>query len=134
MNKYLNDSNFKMLVFLPLIYVIFNFALSFVYFSMNYGNINQDTANSIDSLSFLVAFIFSIVMFRRDLSFLRANNAHCPSWGWYFIFPVYIYKRQKNNNLGMFYFWMYMISTFLLTKVLSKILTALLISYIRSKY
>ena len=134
MNKYLNDSNFKLLVFLPLICVILNFTLSFVYFSMNYGDINQNTVESIDSLSLVVAVIFSIVMFRRDLSFLRENNAYCPSWGWYFIFPVYIYKRQKNNNLGMFYFWVYLISTFLLTKALSKILTALLISYIRSKY
>ena len=134
MNKYLNDSNFKLLVFLPLIYVILNFTLAFVYFSMNYGDINQNTVESIDSLSLVVAVIFSIVMFRRDLSFLRGNNAYCPSWGWYFIFPVYIYKRQKNNNLGMFYFWVYLISTFLLTKALSKILTALLISYIRSKY
>lgn len=98
MNKYLNDSNFKLLVFLPLIYVILNFTLAFVYFSMNYGDINQNTVESIDSLSLVVAVIFSIVMFRRDLSFLRENNAYCPSWGWYFIFPVYIYKRQKKQQ------------------------------------
>ena len=74
MNKYLNDSNFKLLVFLPLICVILNFTLAFVYFSMNYGDINQNTVESIDSLSLVVAVIFSIVMFRRDLSFLRENN------------------------------------------------------------
>ena len=133
MNKYLNDSNFKLLVFLPLIYVILNFTLAFVYFSMNYGDINRNTVESIDSLSLVAAVIFSIVMFRRDLSFFRENNAYCPSWGWYFIFPVYVYLRQKKNNLGLKYFWIYMISTFIVTKLAQSLATQILIGLINIK-
>lgn len=130
MSRNLNNTNFKLMVYLALVFALLDVSWLVVTLVSHNGNISPSEGKSIDSISFFIIFALSIVIFRRDLVFLKENNAYCPAWGWYFFFPVYMYKRQKNNNLGLSYFWVYMVCTFILAKVLMQLSLAVILHFL----
>jgi len=119
MDKSLNDSNFKLMVFLPLLATIANCVWVYVKLSANDWSVSSEDAKFIDDTTKLLSFILYIFLFTRDLKLLRNKNAYCPAWGWFFIPPVYFYKRQKHNSLGLSFFWIYLLSTFILVPIVT---------------
>ncbi len=93
----LNTMGFKLLVFLPLVGFI--------------GGILAKTGfdfNVIYSF-YLISIVLQIILFIQDRKFLKEKLAYCPAWEWFILFPVYVYKRQKNNFLELGYFYITMI-------------------------
>ncbi|MCU4491827.1 hypothetical protein KTI63_04995 [Acinetobacter guillouiae] len=90
----LNSINFKILVLSPLIFILGNFGLYLA------------------GVEFSQIYIFNIIlvglqaiMFVQDRRFLKAKSAYCPAWEWFILFPIYVFKRQKNNFLTLSYFY-----------------------------
>lgn len=133
MNREYNNTYFIFLVFLSLFGVVFNTAWVLIKLASNDWYIDITEANFIDAASIIVLIVFSVILFINDRKILKDIEAYCPSWGWYFIFPVYVYLRQKKNNLGLKYFWIYMISTFIVTKLAQSLATQILIGLINIK-
>lgn len=104
MDKSLNDSNFKVMVFLPLLATIANCGWAYVKLSANDWSVSAEDADFIDNTTKLLSFLLYIFLFTSDLKLLRSKDAYCPAWGWFFIPPVYFYKRQKHNSLGLSFF------------------------------
>lgn len=52
-----------------------------------------------------ILFMFMLIIGYKDRKFLKNERAYSPRFIWIFLPTVYIYKRQKNNNLGLKYFW-----------------------------
>lgn len=130
MTKNLNDMNFKLMVYLSLIFVLINVTWLVVSLVINNGYISTVNGKGIDSMSLLIIIILSIVLFKRDRDLLKQNQAYCPSWGWYFLFPAYIYLRQKRNALGLSYFWIYMVCTFVLAKIAMQISISIITNFL----
>ncbi|MEQ0075154.1 hypothetical protein ABLV31_17845 [Klebsiella sp. CN_Kp118] len=133
MNREYNNTYFIFLVFLSLFGVVFNTAWVLIKLASNDWYIDITEANFIDAASIIVLIVFSVMLFINDRKILKDIGAYCPSWGWYFIIPVYVYLRQKKNNLGLKYFWIYMISTFIVTKLAQSLATQILIGLINIK-
>ena len=130
MNKNLNDTNFKFIVFLPIIYVFINILWVIDKLLFNNFKLSIYDLYIINIKAFFITTVLLIIALWKDRSLLKKNLSYCPSWGWYFIFPVYIYKRQKYNALGLTYFWIYMVSKFIFAYISMKILTSLLFTFI----
>ncbi|CAI3125417.1 hypothetical protein MWMV2_MWMV2_01296 [Acinetobacter oleivorans] len=90
----LNNLSFKLLIFLPLINFIGSLALVKIEFGFDVIYIFN-----------LVLILLQIFIFVRDRQFLKKNQAFCPAWEWFVLFPVYVYKRQRNNFLNLNYFY-----------------------------
>ena len=60
-------------------------------------------------LGLIISLLFAIWFFINDRRYLRSINVFVPHWGWFFIFPVYIYKRQNRNGWSKKYFWYYLL-------------------------
>lgn len=133
MKREYNNTYFILLVFLSLFGVVFNSAWVLIKLALNDWYIDVTEANFIDAASIIVLIVFSVMLFINDRKILKDIGAYCPPWGWYFIFPVYVYLRQKKNNLGLKYFWIYMISTFIVTKLAQSLVTQILIGLINIK-
>ncbi|MCT9978156.1 hypothetical protein M2R48_07445 [Acinetobacter sp. I-MWF] len=90
----INNINFKLLVLSPFVYI--------------FGNIGLH----LTGFDFIQIYIFNIIlvglqaiMFIKDRKFLKAKSAYCPAWEWFILFPIYVFKRQKNNFLNLNYFY-----------------------------
>ena len=90
----LNTISFKLLIFLPFINFIGSIVLAKIGFGFNIIYIFN-----------LVVIILKIMIFVQDRKFLKEKQAYCPAWEWFILFPVYVYKRQKNNFLELRYFY-----------------------------
>lgn len=53
----------------------------------------------------VITFFCYLVAFLEDRKFLRASGGWVPHWGWFFLAPVYILRRQQLNHLPLVYFW-----------------------------
>ncbi|WP_407476349.1 hypothetical protein [Acinetobacter baumannii] len=102
--KSLNDLNFKILIFMPLLITAIDIIVS-VFIIKN--NIEIEAP---ESIIMLIRIILYVIIFKRDLSLLKEKIAFVPPWGWFFIMPVYIFLRQKRNNLSLGYFGLYIIN------------------------
>ncbi|WP_017345338.1 hypothetical protein [Pantoea sp. A4] len=68
---------------------------------------------------------FAVALFVSDRKYLRSVNAYVPHWGWFFLFPVYLFKRQRHNGVGLLWFWMWFVSYVITMFILPKIVIAL---------
>ena len=91
----LNTIEFKLLIFIPLISFIGVFILRKTGFDFKYIYI-----------FYLILVIIQITIFIRDRQFLKQKLAYIPAWEWFILFPIYVYKRQKNNFLELGYFYL----------------------------
>lgn len=99
LNK-LNDINFKVLVYFPLIYILTFLVLA------TWARAERQEIPDLYILSIaVILFLIQVVMFIKDRNYLKKNNAYCPAWLWIIIFPVYVYKRQDHNFLSKSYFF-----------------------------
>ena len=90
-SDFLNNSNFQ---FLAVLVNIIHVALMVI-------------TPTYSSIIFTVMAVWSFI---NDRKFLNAHHAFVPHWGWYFLLPIYIFKRQYNNSLGLLWFWLYWVS------------------------
>lgn len=60
-----------------------------------------------------ISILINLFLFIRDRNYLKESGAFVPHWGWFFITPVYIYKRQNRNGLSKKYFWYYILMNIL---------------------
>lgn len=106
MNKEKNSIYLKLLMFPYLLYVSAYAVV--VFFSIFYQwNISPfDVLKIKVYISFLVFFL-CVFLFIKDRVFLIEAGFYCPSWIWFIFFPMYIYKRQKYNDSGFEYFWLF---------------------------
>lgn len=106
MSREKNSIYLKLLIFPYLLYITSYIVI--VLFSIFYQwNISPLDALEIKVyISILVFFICSF-LFIKDRSFLMETGFYCPSWIWFIFLPMYIYKRQKYNNSGFEYFWLF---------------------------
>ena len=102
--KSLNDLNFKILIFMPLLITAIDIIVA-VFIIKN--NIEIEAP---ESIIMLIRIILYVIIFKRDLSLLKQKIAFVPPWGWFFIMPVYIFLRQKRNSLSLGYFGLYIIN------------------------
>ncbi|ENX33558.1 hypothetical protein F889_02219 [Acinetobacter colistiniresistens] len=94
----LNNLSFKLLIFLPLINFIGSLLLAKAGFSFQ-----------VIYIFYLASVILQIIIFIKDRKFLQEKHAFCPAWEWFILFPVYVYKRQRNNFLNLNYFYISLI-------------------------
>ncbi|WP_025155260.1 hypothetical protein [Morganella morganii] len=106
MNREKNSIYLKLLMFPYLLYVTSYIAI--VLFSIFYQwNVSPLDALEIKFYISVLVFFICVFLFIKDRSFLMENGFYCPSWIWFIFLPMYIYKRQKYNNSGFEYFWLF---------------------------
>lgn len=106
MNREKNSIYLKLLMFPYLLYVTSYIAI--VLFSIFYQwNVSPLDALEIKFYIFVLVFFICVFLFIKDRSILMENGFYCPSWIWFIFLPMYIYKRQKYNNSGFEYFWLF---------------------------
>lgn len=112
MNKEKNSVYLKLLMFPYLLFTIGNIVFLWFVIFMYFIGFNQwdisgaDVFNARVFISVLV-FLISFFSFIKDRVFLKKNGFYCPSWVWFVFPPLYIYKRQKYNDSGFEYFWVF---------------------------
>lgn len=94
----LNSPIFKLLIFLPLISFIGSLLLAKSGFDFK-----------VIYIFYLAVVVLQIIIFIQDRKFLKEKHAFCPAWEWFILFPVYVYKRQRNNFLDLNYFYICLI-------------------------
>ncbi len=106
MNRKKNSIYLKLLMFPYYLYVTSYIAI--VLFSIFYQwNVSPLDALEIKFYISVLVFFICVFLFIKDRSFLMENGFYCPSWIWFIFLPMYIYKRQKYNNSGFEYFWLF---------------------------
>lgn len=106
MNRKKNSIYLKLLMFPYYLYVTSYVAI--VLFSIFYQwNVSPLDALEIKFYISVLVFFICVFLFIKDRSFLMENGFYCPSWIWFIFLPMYIYKRQKYNNSGFEYFWLF---------------------------
>lgn len=106
MNRKKNSIYLKLLMFPYCLYVTSYIAI--VLFSIFYQwNVSPLDALEIKFYISVLVFFICVFLFIKDRSFLMENGFYCPSWIWFIFLPMYIYKRQKYNNSGFEYFWLF---------------------------
>ncbi|CAM4228693.1 hypothetical protein F901_02317 [Acinetobacter dispersus] len=103
----LNNPSFKLLIFLPLISFIGSLLLAKSGFDFK-----------VIYIFYLAVVVLQIIIFIQDRKFLKEKHAFCPAWEWFILFPVYVYKRQRNNFLNLTYFYISLLF-FILNAVIS---------------
>jgi hypothetical protein len=102
--KNLNDLNFKILVFMPLLVVAIEI-LIIIFIVKNNIQIERP-----ESIVMLIRIILYLILFQNDRSLLRQKGAKIPAAGWFFIMPIYVFLRQKRNKLSLGYFGLYILN------------------------
>lgn len=106
MNRKKNSIYLKLLMFPYYLYVTSYIAI--VLFSIFYQwNVSPLDALEIKFYISVLVFFICVFLFIKDRSFLMEAGFYCPSWIWFIFLPMYIYKRQKYNNSGFEYFWLF---------------------------
>lgn len=106
MNRKKNSIYLKLLMFPYCLYVTSYIAI--VLFSIFYQwNVSPLDALEIKFYISVLVFFICVFLFIKDRSFLMEAGFYCPSWIWFIFLPMYIYKRQKYNNSGFEYFWLF---------------------------
>ena len=90
----LNSLSSKLSILLPLICIFGNFGLYLIRFEFSQIYIFN-----------IILVVLQVILFVQDRKFLKAKLAYYPAWEWFVLFPVYVFKRQKNNFLSMNYFY-----------------------------
>ena len=94
----LNNPSFKLLIFLPLLSFIGSLLLAKSGFDFK-----------VVYIFYLAVVVLQIIIFIQDRKFLKEKHAFCPAWEWFILFPIYVYKRQRNNFLDLSYFYICLI-------------------------
>lgn len=106
MNRKKNSIYLKLLMFPYYLYATSYIAI--VLFSIFYQwNVSPLDALEIKFYISVLVFFICVFLFIKDRSILMENGFYCPSWIWFIFLPMYIYKRQKYNNSGFEYFWLF---------------------------
>lgn len=106
MNRKKNSIYLKLLMFPYYLYATSYIAI--VLFSIFYQwNVSPLDALEIKFYISVLVFFICVFLFIKDRSFLMEAGFYCPSWIWFIFLPMYIYKRQKYNNSGFEYFWLF---------------------------
>lgn len=131
-NKELNGTTiWVLLVYGPLIfsfifYLLFNMAVSQ---SIKIGNTTP--INGVGSVMWLLMIIYTVAFITLDRKFLLKNNAVAPSQWWFFLFPVYVFRRQYLNNAGLHVFWIYLVMNWIYPPVAYKIIAHAVVDSLR---
>lgn len=102
----INNLNFKLLIYLYALYILSYIAFSIIAI-LGEWHINPLAIFEVKAILSIFIFILSIFCFINDHSFLKKTERHCPAWGWFFLLPMYVYMRQKYNDEGFEYFWIF---------------------------
>lgn len=106
MNKGKDSIYLKLLMFPYLLYIATYVAI--VFFSIFYQwNINPFDVLEIKVYISVFVFFICVFLLIKDRAFLMKTGFYCPSRIWFVFIPMYIYKRQKYNNSGFEYFWLF---------------------------
>lgn len=82
--------------------------VAIVFFSIFYQwNINPFDVLEIKVYISVFVFFICVFLLIKDRAFLMKTGFYCPSRIWFVFIPMYIYKRQKYNNSGFEYFWLF---------------------------
>lgn len=76
-------------------------------------------------VSLCVVYLFvKLFWFTMDIDYLNKNKMNRPSGWWFFILPVYVYLRQRRNNLPIYRFFIPSLLQILMSFIISAIMTA----------
>ncbi|EFN7975648.1 hypothetical protein ED769_15075 [Escherichia coli] len=75
-------------------------------------------------VSLCVVYLFvKIYWFAMDIDYLNKNKMKRPSGWWFFILPVYVYIRQRRNNLPIYRFFIPSLLNSIIMWLIGNILT-----------
>lgn len=120
----INNRYIWLLVLYPIVFNIL-FILAFFISFMMMRFTNEYIARGFYIIMLIILFIaLPIRLFILDRNALKEIGAIVPSWGWYFLFPVYVFRRQYLNKFSLNIFWIYMVTTFIILPVVMGILSS----------
>ena len=106
MNREKNSIYLKLLMFPYLLYIA-AYVVIVLFSIFHQWNIRPFDVSEIKVYISVLVFFICVFLLIKDRLFLMETGFYCPSWIWFFFLPMYIYKRQKYNDSGFEYFWLF---------------------------